>query len=93
MDALGETMAVDHPADRQVLDGDHVELPADAATVLMGEVAAPPPNAFMYARHGPAPLGARRRPFLLVAEAALRLGERAFLTPEEAWVGDLLAAT
>ena len=42
MDALGETMVVRHPVDRQILHGDQIKAVDDATAVLMGEVAPPP---------------------------------------------------
>jgi len=93
MNALGKTMIVRHPVNRQILDRDQIKLVDDAATVLVGEVAPSPARSLMYACHDLAPLGAFWRPLLLLAEAALRLGECVFFASEEAWVGDLLPVT
>ena len=51
MNALGETMVVHHPIDRQIFDSDQIKGVDDAAAVLMGEVAAPPGDALMHPRH------------------------------------------
>ena len=79
MDALGETVVVHHPVDRQILDRDQVKGVHDATAVLMREVAPPPRDALMHSRHHLAPFGALRCAFLLFAEATLHLGKRLFL--------------
>jgi hypothetical protein len=90
MQALGQTVVMHHALDRHVLDGNHIELVDNATAVLLREIAPPPGNTFMDARHHRTPCGALRRPLLLVAETPVRLGKLVFLTPEAAGVGDLL---
>ena len=46
--ALGETMVVDHPVDRQVLDRDQIKGVDNATAVLVSEVAAPPAGALIH---------------------------------------------
>jgi hypothetical protein len=83
-------MGVDHPVDRQILNGDQVELTDDATTLLMSEVTPSPGNAFIDSRHYTPASDALRRALFLFAEVALRLGQRLFSRPEEAWIGDYL---
>src|SRR6476619_3355795 len=83
MNALGETMVMRHPVDRQVLHGDEVKRVHDAAAVLMGEVTAPPYNAFMDPRHDLAPSGALGCAFLLFGQATLCLRKRLFFATKE----------
>jgi hypothetical protein len=70
-----------HPVNRQVIEGDYVKQIDHATAALMGEVAAPPACAFMRPRHHPSASGAFWRFLFFLAEAALRLGKRVFITP------------
>ena len=69
MNALGETMVVRHPVDRQVFHSDQIKGVDDAAAVLVGEIAPSPGDALMHPRHHLAPLGTLRRPLLFFAES------------------------
>jgi hypothetical protein len=93
MNALGETMAVRHPVDFEILHRDQVKLIDNATTLLVSEVAPPPARAFMHPRYDSSALGALWRSLLLFAGAALYFGERPFLGTKEAWVGDHLPVT
>ena len=88
MDALGETVVVHHPIDREVFYCDQVKSVHDAAAVLMGEVAAPPGNALMDARHDLTPLSTLRCIVLFLRQTPLRLRQCFLLSPEGARVGD-----
>ncbi len=90
MNALGETVVVRHPVDRQVFDGDQIKSVHDATAVLVGEVAASPGDTLMHAGNDTAPPGAFRCAFLLVAETTLHLRQRVLLSAKETRVGDVL---
>ena len=87
---LARQWLCDHPVDRQILDGDQVKGVDDATAVLMREVAPPPGDAFMHARHDLATFSAFRCILLRFGETPLRLGKRVFFASEETRVGDLL---
>jgi hypothetical protein len=90
MDALGETMDMDHPLDRQFFDGDQIELIYEATTVLVSKVASSPCDTLMHARHHhPTPLGALRCSLLLFAQPPLRFRQLMFLGAEEARISNL----
>jgi hypothetical protein len=79
MHALGQTMGMRHPIDRQVLDGDQVRGIDDAPARLVGNVAAPPGTARVDTGH---PLGAGGsiwRALLFRGQPALRRGPCMFL--------------
>jgi hypothetical protein len=42
MDALGQALVVHRPVDRQVFNGDQIEVGDDAAAVLVGNATPPP---------------------------------------------------
>jgi hypothetical protein len=97
MNALGETVVVRHPFDRQVFNGDRIKLIDDATAVLMGKVAPPPCDAFMHMRDCVAAFGALWRSYTAIAMStafamsALCPGKRFLLTTEKARVGDRCA--
>ncbi len=78
-DALGETMGMHHPVDREVLDGNQIELIDNATAVLVREVTASPSDSFIDARHDLAPLGSLWCPFLDHAEASFMQRRRCAL--------------
>ena len=90
LNALGETMVMRHPVDRQILHRDYIEDVDNPAAVLVGEIAPSPPRAFMHARHHLTPFRALRRTLFFLAEATLHLRQRLFFSAEEARVSDLL---
>src|SRR5690348_17275030 len=91
MNTLSETVAMRHPVDCEVFDGDQIISVGDAPAMLVGEVPAPPGDALMHARHRMPMFGSLRRPLLQFAVGALDLGKRLLLGAEETRVGDLLA--
>jgi len=86
LDALGETVVMHHPIDRQIFDRDQIKLVDEAAALLVGEVAPPPGDALMHASHNPAPLRTLRRALLDLRETPLGSRQRTFVAAEEAQV-------
>src|SRR5262249_25500930 len=80
--ALGQTVVVRHPVDREVFHGDQVNGVDDATAVLMGDVAPSPGDAFRRARARAPVFGARRCPRLRLAVRALDLRQRLVLTAQ-----------
>src|SRR5690348_10017364 len=92
MDAFRETMVMRHPVDREVFDRDQIKAVNNTAAMLVGEVAPPPGDAFMHARHHRTSLRALRCTLFFLAETPLYLRQRLFLGAEEARVGNLLTS-
>ncbi len=90
LEARGEAMGLHHPIQRQVFNGKQVNLMHNASAVLVGKIAPPPRAALLDTRHHRAPRCPFRRALLLLAEAALGLGERLRFFTDEAWVGNRL---
>ena len=90
MNALGETMGVRHPVDREVFNSDQIKGVDDAAAVLMGEIAPSTGDALMHTRHHLRRLARSGVPFSSLLKRRCDLRQRLFFSTEEARIGDLL---
>ena len=83
MDALSETMAVDHAIDSDVLDSDGLVAVDDASRFLMDKVMTEEYNSFMHSCHSLAALPALRAALDQLRVLTLHSFERLFLGTEE----------
>jgi hypothetical protein len=84
-------VAVLHSLNLQVLEDDELEPVDQVATDLMGEVPPAVGDALVDVLHHALALEVLWRALLARAQAALRLGQRAFVLAEEVWIGNMLA--
>src|SRR5690348_2107878 len=70
MNALGETVVMHHPVDRQILNRDHIEAVYNTAAMLMGEIAPAPNRALIDTGHHLTPVRAFGRSLLSCALAS-----------------------
>ena len=88
LDTFGEAMIVDHPIDRQVFDGNHIEAVDQATTLLMSKVRAPVPDPLMDTRHNPPAFPAFRGALGGSRQFPLRALQVFFIRAQELWAWD-----